>query len=142
MTFTYDGTLDTDLEKVRLRIGDTASTDPLLTDEEIGVFTAEQSSVRLAAAAAAEAIAAKFARGYNFKTDGQEFNRAERVKHYLDLAKALDPTGARNGAGLIAASSTVKADGYNQDEVASGDIEPSPARGRVRAGYFNPDLPY
>lgn len=90
--------ITTNLDKVRLRIGDTDSSDPLLTDDEVNSFIDANYYVLdggtiydLAAAASqsARAIAAKFARGYNFSADGQSFNRSERVAHYLQLADEL-----------------------------------------------------
>lgn len=131
-----------DTDKVRLMIGDTDSTEWLLSDDEVDYFIAENSDLSVAAAAACEAIAAKFARGYNFSTDGQTFNRSERVEHYLQLAKNLDPANARNRAGTISTAATTKVDGYSDDiDYAEGAGQDS-TTGRVRAGYFEPDLPY
>lgn len=81
-------------DQVRLKIGDTDMTDPLLSDAEIDVcLAAWPTNVDLAASVAAEAVAARFSRGYNFSTDGQVFNRRERVQHYMDLARALRRAG-------------------------------------------------
>lgn len=78
------------LDRVRLLIGDTNVADELLTDAEINSKLANwPSNVDLAAADAAEAIAAKFSRGFNFSSDGQAFNRSERVEHYQALADKL-----------------------------------------------------
>jgi hypothetical protein len=83
-----------DRDRVRLKIGDTDSTDPLLSDDEVDVYTrAWPGNVDLAAADAAEAIAAKFSRSFNFATDGQTFNRRERVLHYMDLSSRLRKRG-------------------------------------------------
>lgn len=91
-------TITTDVARVRVRVGDTDTTDELLTDDEIEYFletrtttTTAGSTVDIysAAADAAGAIAAKFARGYSFSTDGQSFNRSERVAHYTALAEHL-----------------------------------------------------
>ena len=101
MTWSYGGTAGTvssNLDLVRLRVGDTDPADPLLIDEEITAFLSSRQivnasgtfvDVRRAAADSADAIAAKYARGYNFSTDGQSFNRSERVAHYVELAKDL-----------------------------------------------------
>ena len=79
-------------DKVRLKIGDTS--DEALTDADIDAYlTAWPSNIDLAAADAAEAIAAKYSKGFNFSTDGQVFNRRERVAHYMDLAAALRKRG-------------------------------------------------
>lgn len=92
-------TISSDLDIVRLKVGDTDENDPLLFDDEINYFLSTRSVVLSgggtvvdtvgAAADAAAAIAAKFARGYNFSTDGQSFNRSERVAHYTALAHQL-----------------------------------------------------
>src|SRR5688572_9196330 len=102
--------ITTNRDKVRLMIGDTDSTDPLLQDDEIAYFLTERTvldndggtvSVNLQAAAAdaAGAIAAEFSRKFNFSTDGQTFDLAQRVGHYLSLEREL-----RNRAGAYAVS--------------------------------------
>lgn len=130
-----------DTDKIRLMIGDTDSADWLLSDDEVDYFIDATSDLNVAAAAAAEAIAAKFARGYNFTTDGQSFNRSERVEHYMQLARNLDPANARNGVGTITTAATTKVDGYSDDIDFQEGSGQSSATGRIRAGYFDPDLP-
>jgi len=86
--------ITTDRDKVRLKIGDTDMSDPILQDDEIdAALVAWPANLDLAAADSAEAIAAKYSRGFNFSTDGQTFNRRERVVHYMDLAKTLRSRG-------------------------------------------------
>lgn len=81
-------------DKVRLKIGDTDPTDPLLYDDEVNAaITAWPDNLDMAAAAACDAIAAKFARGYTFSADGQSFNRRERVLHYAELANQFRRSG-------------------------------------------------
>lgn len=81
-------------DRVRLAIGDTDSSDPLLFDDEVDSYIASwPENLTLAAAEAAEAIAGKFSRGFNFTTDGQTFNRRERVLHYMTLAETLRKRG-------------------------------------------------
>lgn len=83
-----------DRDRVRLMIGDTDSTDPKLTDAEIQRHVAAwPDNLDLAAAGAAEAIAAEYAAGYNFASDGQTFNRRERHTHYINLARELRRRG-------------------------------------------------
>lgn len=86
-----------DVELVRVKIGDNDPADELLSDGEIAVhLLAWPDNVELAAANAAEAIAAKFSRDYSFQTaEGQRFDRRERVLGYMELAKTLR---ARGGA--------------------------------------------
>jgi hypothetical protein len=125
--------ITSDRDKVRLKVGDTDTADPLLFDDEIDALLADEGSVTRAAIAAARAIAAKFARGYTFQTDGQRFNRAERVAHYRQLAKDLATEAG------ITTHATTRVDGYS-DDVDYQDVEAG-RRGRVRAGYTDPDLP-
>ncbi len=89
MTF---GTVDI----VRLRIGDTDAAAPKLTDEEVQQCIDEwPDNTDLAAANAAEAIAATFADRFDFQTDRQVFNRSSQFEHYKTLADTLR---ARGGA--------------------------------------------
>lgn len=90
--------ITSDRDKVRLTIGDTDSTDPILYDDEIDALLEQRSlvttsgttyNIPAAAADAAGAIAAKYARQFDFTTDGQGFQRAQRVGHYQALEATL-----------------------------------------------------
>jgi hypothetical protein len=86
-------------DQVRLAIGDTDSTDPLLSDDEVDSYLAARGqldtgggtvyNIPAASADAAGAIAAKYAREFNFGEDGQRFDRAQRVGHYMALEVRL-----------------------------------------------------
>jgi hypothetical protein len=81
-------------ERVRLKIGDTDSTAYKLTNAQVDQCVADwPGNTELAAANAAEAIAALYADGYNFASDGQSFNRRERFNHYTNLAADLRKRG-------------------------------------------------
>lgn len=91
-------TLSTDRDKVRLLVGDTDETDPLLYDDEVDACLAQRAvttsgsttyNLIAAAADAAGAISAKFARDFDFSEDGQSFARAQRVGHYQALERSL-----------------------------------------------------
>lgn len=100
--------ITTDLDLVRLRIGDTDSDAPILFDEEIEAFIAYRkienedgdlvTNIPAAAADAAAACAAKFAREFNFAEDNQRFDRAQKYAHYVALEETL-----RRQAGPVAA---------------------------------------
>lgn len=78
--------------RVRLKIGDVDG--EKLTDAQVDQYVADwPGNVELAAANAAEAIAALYAEGYNFASDGQSFNRRERFEHYTRLAADLRQRG-------------------------------------------------
>lgn len=101
----------TNRDRVRLAIGDTNADDPLLSDEEVDDFLATRYiidttagtvyNIPAAAADCAGAIAAKYARNFNFAEDGQRFDVAQRVGHYQALERTLR---ARSG-GVSAAVS-------------------------------------
>lgn len=94
-------TLTTNRDKVRLLVGDTNENDPLLYDDEIDACLTQRAvtdadsvggtayNVIAAAADACGAIAAKYAREFSFSEDGQNFQRAQRVGHYLSLEQSL-----------------------------------------------------
>lgn len=90
--------ISTDLDRVRLLIGDTDTDDPLLSDDEVTTFIdyrqlttddGDVTNIPAAAADAANAIAAQFAREFNFAEDGQRFDRAQKYAHYVALADSL-----------------------------------------------------
>lgn len=82
------------IDAIRLKIGDADPANELLDDDAILMaLAAWPGNVDLAAADCAEAIAAKYARDFNFSADGQSFNRRERVLHYMELAKTLRRAG-------------------------------------------------
>lgn len=118
MTFTYNGaTVTTVLAKTRLEIGDTDSTAALFTDEELDVYLDNRSdNVLLAAADACDALATRFARAYDFKTDGQEFYRGKMSEMWAARAVAL-----RGRAGGVATVDITKIDGYS-DDVANQEV--------------------
>jgi hypothetical protein len=128
-SWTYAGTASTAIttarDKVRLAIGDTDASAPLVYDEELDVYLASYSSnVLKTAAAVCDMLAVKFARYYDFDTDGQSFSRSQMSKQYAALAKEL-----KNRATGIAALDTVRKDGYStdietSDVRASGDTNP------------------
>jgi hypothetical protein len=88
-----------DRDQVRLAIGDTDSSDPLLSDAEVDNFLADRGvldtsggtvyNIPAAAADAAGAIAAHYSREFSFGEDGQRFDRAQRVGHYQALERTL-----------------------------------------------------
>jgi hypothetical protein len=99
----------TDLDHVRLLVGDTDVDDAILSDDEITAFIEyrqitnsddeDVTNIPAAAADAAAAIAAKFARQFNFAEDGQRFDRAQKYAHYVGLEQSL-----RRRAGGVAST--------------------------------------
>jgi len=91
MTFTYDDPNSSDLESVRYKIGDTDSDNPQLTDEEIEYELAEaNSSILLAAARCASALAARYARKVTKKIGDRSINYSDLAAQYRSLAADLE----------------------------------------------------
>lgn len=94
MTWTYDPTKLTDatfgtLMQVRLMVEDTISTDPQLQDEEINWLVTQEGSTYLAAARAAETIAARYARQVDRSVGAMKLSASQRFKTYSELSSAL-----------------------------------------------------
>lgn len=127
-TFSYAGTaagaITSARDKVRLEVGDTDPTAVLFYDEEIDVYLANRGdAVLVTAADLCDAAASKFARAFNFQTDGQRFDRASVTKAFRDRAAEL-----RARAGGVATFDVTRIDGYSDDianqEVAGGTANP------------------
>lgn len=111
MAFTYTAGSTTTLNRVRFELGDTDSNAALFADEEIEAKLAERGDdVLLAAADLCEILARKYARAYDFETDGQKFSRSQMSKQYLELARQL-----RARAGGVTSVATTRVDGYSSD---------------------------
>lgn len=87
-TYTCDP-LNVPLDAVRLHLGDTNENAPLLKDEEILYFLECNRGVLGAAAAAAEAVAAMFARQVDETTGDIKRSCAQRQRHFRLLADKL-----------------------------------------------------
>ena len=107
-------TISANRDKIRLLIGDTNESDPLLYDDEIDFHLTDRTvldtdgstisvNIPAAAADAAGAVAAKFARDFDFSEDSQNFSRAQRVGHYLQLERDLR---SRSGGYSVAIGGT------------------------------------
>lgn len=138
-TFSYAGTaagtITSARDKVRLEIGDTDSSAVLFYDEEIDVYLSSRSnSVLLTAADLCDAAATKYARAYDFGTDGQSFKRAIMVKAFQARAQEL-----RSRAGGVTTVDITRVDGYS-DDIANQDVSGGTANPRqlFRRGP-NPD---
>lgn len=86
MAFTYTPGSTTDLNRVRLALGDTDSARALFTDDELSDFLVQETSINGACAAACEALSVRFARDYTFSADGASFNKDTISQKYAQLA--------------------------------------------------------
>lgn len=140
MAFSYEGTADgtitTDLSRVRLEIGDTDPEAILFQDQEINSKLQTNTTVLSCAAALCDILSRKFARAFDFTTDGQQFYRSQQSKAYKQLATEL-----RQRDEGVEVDSTHRVDGYSDDIPYDATSTTSNRRGRVRAGWYDPDLP-
>lgn len=92
-TFEYTYDMSSQLQRVRRLIGDTDSTDPLLYDQEIGLYLTggeyEQTSDLLAAARCADDIAGKMTRRVSISAGGTSVSLDQQRTQFVALAKDL-----------------------------------------------------
>lgn len=86
MTWTFDEGLALSKDKVRSLIGDTDTTDQILSDEQINLALKQTASLFSAAALACEMAASKFARDVSIQIDGFSESASHRVTNYRELA--------------------------------------------------------
>lgn len=126
MTFTYVGTLATDLDYIRFKISDTTSgsgpkpSGGNFTDEEIaGLLTAEGTTERTIAALY-ETLAATWARYVDTRIGDRDEKLSKVADHYLDLATQWrDDYGFASTTGFATGFAT-RSDGYSTD-IDSGE---------------------
>ena len=95
MAFTYDATLDTNLDRVRFLLQDTVNTTArpaLLDDGEITWILTVEANIYMAAAMCADALATRY-RGTTSKTVGS-LSLSYSPKTWEDIAKRLRLRGA------------------------------------------------
>jgi len=93
MTFSYNMDSPSNMDKVRLILGDTDEADYIFHDEEITTFLALAGSVEAGAAMACRTIAidsAKQAIAFRALSDSIEIDRTKVPKYFIDLAEKLE----------------------------------------------------
>jgi hypothetical protein len=106
MTWTYTSTdpSGTTRDQVRTYIGDTDSTDPLLTDEQIAFALSEAGTVKASSALAADWIAASFARKADKSMGDLSITYSQMAAQYTALANRLRSEMSRTVLPALAAS--------------------------------------
>ena len=128
MSWSYSGNPSaSDLDAVRFAIGDTVSTDPLLTNEEIGFLLAPDSStVASASVQAARNLAARFARDVDRQVGNLRISASQRAASFRALALQLEADRvAALGRGVPYAGGISAADKerrYNDDDRVHGSF--------------------
>lgn len=149
MTWTYNPVTiaTTPKDQVRLMVGDTDSTDPLLQDEEITFLLTLYPTMRRAAAYAAESIAASLSRLADYKT-GQELSEmlSQKAQGYRALATRLMHDANLHISGPIWGGSSLQSkvdDAQDSDAVQPffyRDMQEEP--GTAPGVQFEGDAPY
>jgi len=131
MTWTYTSTSSTFLASslgvVRRRVGDTDTSDQLMTDEEINSEISSAGTTLLASRNIAKSLAAKFARRMDSKMGKLDLKNSQMFEHYTALAEELDLEIATGGATPWAGAPS-KADKETQ-QLDTDRVEPAFARG-------------
>lgn len=121
MTFTYD--LDTDIGKVRFKIGDTVQASALVTDEEIEFTLSDQGDdVIQASIACCRAILAKWSREFDRNNVGMSASRSQRFNQMESLIADLVAQSSRAAAPFFGGTSISESDDIAEDE----DVKQSP----------------
>ena len=90
MTWTYSGNpANSSSDAVRFLVGDTDTTDQLISNEEIAYLVTVHGNIRRVASESARAIAAKFARLMSRSIGGLQADFSAKYRQYLELADNL-----------------------------------------------------
>jgi hypothetical protein len=144
MTWTYDGDLATDRDKVRWLSGDTDTSDQLITDEEIAYALTLSANVRYAAATVCEGIAAKFARKATTRVGDLSISWGDLGKQYSERADRLRRDAAYGAIPVAGGVSIARVESVHEDtdvpapSFAIGMLD-NPYAGSVTASYSNED---
>lgn len=147
MSWSYQDTMPTDKDKVRFYIGDTVSTDQLLSDQEILFAITEAGNVRLAASLCASKKAAEWARLADLKEGQLSISYSQRSKQMLAIAEALqdvatliDPPIPFAGGVYVADKETLEADETIVQPAFSVDMLDSEVVGSLHRATINQEL--
>lgn len=138
MTWTYAGDPSAnDRDEVRFLIGDTDTSDQLVTDEEIAYGVAEEGNNLLAAARVAKSIGSKFARKPDKKIGDLTISFKQKSESYLDLAKDLEVRGAISAGGIFGGGTSIDAKDVERED--EDRVEPRFHRGQFTEQPDNTD---
>ena len=133
MAWTYVPDFNTTRDQIRLAIGDTISTDPLLTDEEIAqLYLSAGNSVSGAAIMGLRSLAAKYSRLSDISIESVSKRYSQRAANYLAMAMALEVQGAKG-----ASSAGPSATGISLDEMATAAADTDRPPSQNAQGMFD-----
>jgi len=124
MTWSYSGDPTTsNLDVMRILLGDTDTNHQLLQDEELNFYILQQNNLYYAAYLAADAIAAHFAPGTQESLGDWSGSYQQRYEHFVALARSLKLKAAEGncrieggGAYMLAFFGGVEPVEYEADE--------------------------
>ncbi len=117
MTWTYTAGDDADLNRLRLVIGDTNTSDQLLANEELELMLDDAGDdLEVAAVAACKLIIAKLARDIDRNNLGMSATRSQKVQHYKDLLAELRATAGAKAGPFMGGSSVDQIEDLESDE--------------------------
>lgn len=129
-TYTADPT-SSDIDAIRLLIGDTVSTDPQLSDEELQWFLDTEGSVNGAAAAAVRSLIAKYARLVDKSVGDLSLSYSQRVAAYKALLATIERRQAIGSAAPVVGGISRS----RKDEVDADSDRVEPAFKRDQFAY-------
>lgn len=143
MTWSYTGNpASSSKDAIRFLVGDTVSTDALVTDEEIAWALTQNTNVNIAASIIAKGLATKFATmKVSVKIGPISEEYGNRAKFYSDRAKELEKTAYEGttlniyGGGISASDKAIQSSDYagsfskgmtdytNENPISSASVE-------------------
>lgn len=141
MSWSFDDSLTTTRDKVRLRIGDTNANDEILSNETIDALLTEHSDdVMLATISCVRAIIAKFSRNLNRGAAGMTADMSVFVAHYQELLSDLIKQNRGNSgvryksASSVSRKETIESDTDFIPPFASVGMDDYPGSGQNSPG--------
>lgn len=121
MSFTYLGTLATDLDKVRFHVQDTEydagpkPADANFTNEEINGLITTEGTWQRAVAGLFETLAATWGRHVTFNADGVSVSQSDVARYYSEQGKLWRKKwgNASGSTGSFGSSTVIRKDGYS-----------------------------
>lgn len=138
MSHSYQDTMPREIDKVRFYLGDTESSNWLLTDEEIDFALTEGGSVRAAASICADRLAAQYARLADL-TEGQlSIKYSQKFQQYRAIAQDVGNASRTTflamptaGAIFVADKAATEADDTLVKPSFTVDLLDNPSVGRL-----------
>lgn len=127
MAWTYDTSLATQRDTVRLLVGDTISTDPQMSDEELDALLLVHGSVKATAINVALALAAKYARFADKWVGDLKILASQKSRAYYELAKQLG--SSRGFSGGVPSAGGIYTSDKEATEGDEGLVKPHFRRG-------------